>query len=459
MASRRRLSVLKSIGLKMRGGQSTVLCALLLFGIAQSASITQMQAMEWFSQGWIRRCRAYIKTQLGPRWSESMRAGTAIVVGGSVGGLFIGALLQQQGWKVEIYERSATGLAGKGAGFVPQQEVSDILREIGREDVLQSGVVANERIFLDRTGEIQGLLQTPQAQLSWDLLFQAWRDQISSQYYHLGSGVDLVSTAQDFAEIHLSDGPVHRADLVIGADGIGSVVRPAVAPNSHPQYAGYAAFRGLSTERELPKQSADMVSDRFTFFDAPGSQFLGYTVAGADGSIQPGERRYNWVWYRQLSSEEFAKALESNDGQSRSFSAPRGGLSAKTEEELRAAARVELPDVFSEIVVKEKSPFLQGIFDYEAPVMYRGRAVLLGDAAFVVRPHTAMGIAKAAADAMELRDALIEEASVGTAFHRYNAKRMIVGSQIASYGQRLGERLQIHAADPTRRTYEEDEGM
>jgi 2-polyprenyl-6-methoxyphenol hydroxylase-like FAD-dependent oxidoreductase len=386
-----------------------------------------------------------------------MQAGEAIIVGGSVGGLFIGTLLQRQGWKVEIYERSSSDLAGKGAGFVPQQEVTEILREIHRGDVLQTGVVANERIFLDRNGEIQGLVQTPQFQMSWDLLYQAWLDQIPSQHYHLSSGVVLVSTTQDFAEVQLSDGTIHRADLVIGADGIGSVVRPAVAPNSHPHYVGYAAFRGLSPERELPEQSAEVVSDRFTFFDAPGSQFLGYTVAGTDGSTKPGQRRYNWVWYRQLTPENFAKALASNSGEGRIYSAPRGGLSVRTEEELRTAARERLPVVLSEIVTKEKSPFLQGIFDYEAPVMVRGRVALLGDAAFVVRPHTAMGIAKAAADAMELRDALVEEASVDAALHRYSARRMMAGSQIARYGQRLGEGLQIRTSERSDFSHQEGE--
>ena len=331
------------------------------------------------------------------------------------------------------------------------------LREIDRRDVLQSGVVARERIFLDWNGGIQRIVQAPQAQMSWDLLFQAWRDQIPSQYYHLASGTASVSTSQDYAEIYMSDGSAHRADIVIGADGIGSAMRAMVAPDFRPRYAGYAAFRGLSPERELPEQSADLVSDRFTFFDAPGLQYLGYTVAGADGSTQPGERRYNWVWYRQLTPRQFAKALESSDGEQRSFSAPRGGLSKKTEEELRAAARAQLPAVLSQIVIQENFPFLQGIFDYEAPVMYRGRVALLGDAAFVVRPHTAMGVSKAAADAMELRDALVEEASVGAALQRYSARRMIVGSQIARYGQRLGESLQMHTPEHAPISYEEDE--
>ena len=371
-----------------------------------------------------------------------MQSGKAIVVGGSVGGLFIGVLLQRAGWNVEIYERSSSGLAGKGAGLVPQPDVSTILKEIDREDVLRTAVVANERIFLDRDGEIQGLLRTPQAQMSWDLLFQAWRDHVSSQQYHLGRGVASVTSDEDHAAVYLDDGFVDRGDLVIGADGIGSAVRSFVAPESEPQYAGYAAFRGLSTERDLPERSAALLSDRFTFFDAPGLQYLGYTVAGVDGSTRPGERRYNWVWYRQLSSEEFARALESNKGERRTFSAPLGGLSDRTKEELRVAACMRLPTVLSDVVTNEKAPFLQGIFDYEAPVMYRGRVALLGDAAFVVRPHTAMGVAKAAADAMELTDALAQETSIETALHRYSMRRMTAGFKIARYGQRLGQSLQ-----------------
>lgn len=371
-----------------------------------------------------------------------MESGKAIVVGGSVGGLFIGVLLQRSGWNVEIYERSPSGLAGKGAGLVPQHEVSTILREIDREDVLRTAVVANERIFLDSDGEIQGLLRTPQAQMSWDLLFQAWRDQISSQQYHLGRGVASVTSAEHHATVHFDDGSVERGDIVLGADGIGSAVRSFVVPESRPRYAGYAAFRGLSPERDLPERSAALLSDRFTFFDTPGSQYLGYTVAGANGSTLPGTRRYNWVWYRQLSSEEFTQALESNNGERRTFSAPLGGLSDRTKEELRAAARMLLPTVLSDVVTTENAPFLQGIFDYEAPVMYRGRVALLGDAAFVVRPHTAMGVAKAAADAMELRDALDQEISIETALRRYSMSRMLAGSRIASYGQRLGQSMQ-----------------
>jgi 2-polyprenyl-6-methoxyphenol hydroxylase-like FAD-dependent oxidoreductase len=73
--------------------------------------------------------------------------------------------------------------------------------------------------------------------------------------------------------------------------------------------------------------------------------------------------------------------------------------------------------------------------------MVRGRVALLGDAAFVARPHTAMGVSKAAGDALALRAALLAEPELQTALARYEAQRMPVGREIVAYGKRLGARM------------------
>ena len=76
--------------------------------------------------------------------------------------------------------------------------------------------------------------------------FQAWRDQISSQQYHLGRGVASVTSAEHHAAVHFDDGSVERGDIVLGADGIGSAVRSFVAPESRPHMQAmrpFAAFR------------------------------------------------------------------------------------------------------------------------------------------------------------------------------------------------------------------------
>jgi 2-polyprenyl-6-methoxyphenol hydroxylase-like FAD-dependent oxidoreductase len=66
-----------------------------------------------------------------------------------------------------------------------------------------------------------------------------------------------------------------------------------------------------------------------------------------------------------------------------------------------------LPPQFADAVAAERSPFIQGIFDYTVPKMAVSGIALLGDVAFVVRPHTAMGVAKAAGDATLPKEVLL----------------------------------------------------
>jgi len=72
-------------------------------------------------------------------------------------------------------------------------------------------------------------------------------------------------------------------------------------------------------------------------------------------------------------------------------------------DDLVRVAEETLPPQFANAVSAERSPFIQAIFDYAAPIMVTKRIALLGDAAFVVRPHTAMGVSKAAGDALALQ--------------------------------------------------------
>jgi 2-polyprenyl-6-methoxyphenol hydroxylase-like FAD-dependent oxidoreductase len=350
-------------------------------------------------------------------------------------------LLHEAGHDVTVHERSSHGLEGRGAGLVGQPDILRILRMIGCEHVARIGVVAHERIFLGRSGEIVERHRTPQAQISWDILFRSFRERLPTERYILDRQVVSAGECKGSAYLSLADGGTVHVDLVVGADGLGSAVRTAVVGMAaSPAYAGYVAYRGLYPETMLPDPAGKTLLDRFSFYDASGSHILGYLVPGADGSIQPGRRRYNWVWYRRLKDSDgsLSRALTDASGVTHQFSLPADAMPTEARDDLIRNAERNLPPQFAAAVASEPSPFIQGIFDYTAPKMACSSIALLGDAAFVVRPHTAMGVAKAAGDALLLKEVLAQAPHLAAALEAYDAIRRPVGNDIAAYGRRLG---------------------
>jgi 2-polyprenyl-6-methoxyphenol hydroxylase-like FAD-dependent oxidoreductase len=78
----------------------------------------------------------------------------AIVIGGSIAGLFVAAFLRRVGWQVDIYERSSVELIGRGVGiFASHLELFEALDKCGAGTV-DIGVIVYKRITLDRSGDV-----------------------------------------------------------------------------------------------------------------------------------------------------------------------------------------------------------------------------------------------------------------------------------------------------------------
>jgi 2-polyprenyl-6-methoxyphenol hydroxylase-like FAD-dependent oxidoreductase len=367
------------------------------------------------------------------------------VVGGSIGGLFSATLLAQHGHRVVVFERSASGLSRRGAGLVAQQELYDLLHHVAPH-AADVGVVADERIVLDRAGRVVSRDRSPQTQLSWDHLYEVLRALLPAEQYRLAAPVRSVAADTKGIEgidLVLADGAREHFDLVIGADGARSIVRQTVDPEHwHNAYSGYVTWRGLIPESALHSAAAENLLGRFAFFNGPGAHMLGYLVPGAGGETCAGARRYNWVWYRSMSMRELADLMTEVGRQPDSISTAPGDLPAALRLGLVRDAERELPHQFASAVAAEEQPFLQAIVDYVPRRMVSGRVALLGDAAAVVRPHTAMGAAKAAGDATALADAL-RALPVDDALRRYEAERLPVAEAIAAYGKRLAASLPL----------------
>lgn len=377
----------------------------------------------------------------------------AIVIGGSLGGLFAATLLRRQGWEVAIHERSPGTLDGRGGGVVLQPEVREVFARLRLAQ--PSEVRSRDRVVFRPDGSERSRQHAPQAQTSWSALWTALRGQVPDDVHHQGSALSAIEQDADGVTASFADGTTERADLLVGADGNGSTVRRLLWPEAEPSYAGYFAWRGLVAEDDMPLPAREGLHGDFAFANAPGgSHILGYLVPGADGSVAEGHRLYNWVWYRTGDRARLRDVMTDAGGRDRGWSIPEGRLDPRHMGPLRAEAEAILPPPFASILRATEAPFAQAIRDLTVETMVRGRVVLLGDAAFIPRPHTAASTSKAAANALALAEALSDPAAPwaeqAAALEGWDLRQLMLGRRLYRAGSEIGDNLMFRTTAPAR---------
>ncbi|WP_175701781.1 FAD binding domain-containing protein [Burkholderia ambifaria] len=368
----------------------------------------------------------------------------ALVIGGSVGGLFTATALRAAGWHVSVFEQSPSELDSRGGGIVLQPPIVRAFAFGGVPMPGDTGVDSSERIYLDEGDRIVQQTRMPQTQTAWNVIYTALKRALPAGVVHAGETFERLDSDDARVTAHFASGRVEHADLLVGADGGRSGVRAQLLPDSQPTYAGYVAWRGLVDEHDLPDQVLRVLRNRFTFQQGDAHLFLTYLVPGRDGTVEPGKRRVNWVWYRRLSYDKLPELFLSRDGTQRDGSLPPGAMRDDHRSELVDAARNLLAPTLAALVAATHAPFAQAIRDLVVERMVFGRAVLLGDAACLVRPHTAAGVAKAADNAVGLAEAM-QAFARGTAFDaalsRWERDQQKINASLSALGISLGTRI------------------
>jgi 2-polyprenyl-6-methoxyphenol hydroxylase-like FAD-dependent oxidoreductase len=366
----------------------------------------------------------------------------ALVIGGSMSGLLSGLLLRRAGWDVDVYERVESELSGRGAGIVAQAELIERLRGLGLPtDAL--GVHITTRKILDAQGHLTSEIECPQVLTAWERVYRLLRDAFPAEHYHRGRGLAAFTQDAKAVTAHFSDGETLDADLLVGADGIRSTVRAQCLPDVAPLYAGYSAWRALIAESALPPEVHRELFEVMAFGLPPGEQFLSYPVAGPDDDLRPGRRRTNVVWYRPADEKTKLQWLLTDErGVTHAISIPPPLIRREAIAEMRADAERLLAPQFRAIVRRIEEPILQPIYDLESTRMACGRVAVLGDAAFVARPHVAAGVSKAADDAAALTEALQADDDVPRALKVFEAVRLPENFRIIQRARHLGAYLQ-----------------
>jgi 2-polyprenyl-6-methoxyphenol hydroxylase-like FAD-dependent oxidoreductase len=372
------------------------------------------------------------------------QSGTAIIVGGSLAGLAAGLELRAAGLQVSIHERSERVLDDRGAGIVMQPETQQILiRRCGlKED--ESGVWLKYRQYLAKDGKPDFYQTMPQLMTSWGLLYRAMRAAFPEECYCEGDTLLSFESSESRVSGRFAKSGEIDGDLLVAADGSGSLVRSVLFPEVKPRYAGYLAWRGVVAESEADADLLKTFANHFTFQQMHRSHILCYLIPGADGETEPGARRLNWVWYWNVPEAALSVVMTGRDGKIRDFSVPPGQMRPELiAEQNRIAEELFCPQ-FLALWRATREPFAQPILDLAVPRMRRDRIVIVGDAAFIPRPHTAASTSKAAANARALGEALaVNQLDIDSALQEWEPPQLDLGRRLEIQGRTLGDRSQF----------------
>jgi 2-polyprenyl-6-methoxyphenol hydroxylase-like FAD-dependent oxidoreductase len=374
-----------------------------------------------------------------------------LVIGGSLGGLFAANILLRQGHDVTLLEKTVGSLDGRGAGIVTHDALAKALKAAGVTVDETLGVSVTKRVTLGADGQSLGEMELPQVLTSWSRLYQMLKESFPSERYLQGKTVKSLTQDANSVQVLCENGSQYDAELLIASDGIRSAVRAQVAPQIQPEYAGYIAWRGVCDEACLSKHTLVTLFNRFGFCLPNGEQMLGYPVAGSGNDTRPGKRRYNFVWYRPASEhEELVSLLTDDDGHYYPTGIPPLKVSWRHIAHMRKIAQEILAPQYAEILEKTAAPFLQAIYDVRSEQIVFGRIALMGDAAFVGRPHVGMGVTKAGDEAIVIAKHIAALGATPEALNAYSDERLKLGQQVVARAQYLGRYMQAQGSKGNR---------
>lgn len=177
---------------------------------------------------------------------------TALIVGAGIGGLSAAIALRRAGWHVRVFEQAASPRElGFGVALAPNAVAA--LRDLGVADtVLSRGFQPRRGEFRRMDGSVlkrvemaPGSLGGPMLVALRPALHGALLDAIDPAAFHLGRAVIGFAATGDRVSLRLSDGATAEGDLLVGADGVGSIVRRTLHPDEQaPRRSGLVAVRG-----------------------------------------------------------------------------------------------------------------------------------------------------------------------------------------------------------------------
>lgn len=364
-----------------------------------------------------------------------MRPPSVIIVGGGIGGLFAANALKTRGIEVSVYEQ-APELGEVGAGvYITPNSVRQLQRVGLGADVEKWGArVGPASHYFHADGTPIAPVQVTDSS-GWSANFGMHRaDFVDFLAAALPPGIVRTGhrcvgfeQAGEKALVKFDNDATAEADIVVGADGIHSALRPYVFPPSKPVFSGTVAYRGTVPHERLP----EWPNERWQMWLGTGKHFLVFPLRAG--------KLLNYVGF-----------VPANQEMKESWSAP-GDPDALRAEFVGWDPRIE------KLLAKVDKTFRWSLYDREPmPTWTKGRLTLLGDAAHPMLPHLGQGANQAIEDGMALATILsrVSNAQAPAALVAYEQLRRERVAEVQRGARQNGMRYDTAYADVAKRDAE-----
>ena len=392
------------------------------------------------------------------------------IVGGSLGGLFSAVALQSLGFHVDIFERScAQKRSGAGYSLTPPLldylKYFHIINNKNFDSILLKSVHTD---IIDENDEIEtkNHESQPRLQTTWDCLYYETLKKLHSKQIHFNKNMIDINhndiNNNNKMRINFDDNTYHSCDIIIGCDGLGSKIRWNIPDNINTKmnYPGYSLWRGIVKSSQICKSSKLYQmrdKNKAITFLGKNTQFICFIVPDYN-KTNDDHVLYNWAWYLYYDYEKDLKnrILIDKYGITHSNSLQKGYIRNQVHSELKETAMSDIiPKSLAELVLLTEYPMFQVVYDYKCKSMIKvfddnmsdndKGIILVGDSAFIARPHTTRGVSKASGDVLCLYDKLkqyrLGNISFNDALMEYNDERMIIGNEAVEQGIGLGQKI------------------
>jgi salicylate hydroxylase len=361
-----------------------------------------------------------------------------VVVGGGIGGLFAANALLAHGLKVSLYKQ-APALGEVGAGVYLTPNAVRQMQRVGLGPAVEKwgALVGPKSKYFRHDGSPIAPVQVTDAS-GWNANFGMHRADLvdllaaalPAGVVHCGHRAVGFEQDGDAARVRFANGASAQGDLVVGADGIHSELRPHVFPPSAPVFHGTISYRGLVPRERLP----DWPMDRWEMWAGPAKQLKHFLVF----PVRHGAM-VNYVGF-----------VPTDEAMKESWSAP-GDPDVLRREFAGWDARI------ARVLAQVDRCFRWALYDREPlPTWSKGRLTLLGDAAHPMLPHLGQGANQSIEDGMALATLLarVENARVPAALLAYERLRRERVAEVQLGARKHGLRVDSMVEDLAKRDAE-----